>query len=486
MGYFHDKRTGDRKWTAGDEEHDAALGESGVGVDSLSRVSARPTEWFVQDVVPDEGVTLVTGEPGVGKTFFACQLAADAARELQYRVVLATSGYESPQLIRWRLEQAEGDARRVALAELRPRGFTDRRGNPTDELIDERLAILYYTLEAAGDPTSGMLPAEINGPQDDLPVPRAARLLVIDDVDGWFGKPGNMLSPAALARVVQRLNELARAKRVAIVVLARLQMSVEGRITTRQLSRLSHAASVVWMVVRDREKAEGRRQKAEDEIENPKSKIENPKLQNARRWFLPVKNNLSSEAATFARTFEIVDGRICWRLADPPPALAEALLPSIHNTERRSARKAAAEWLAEALADGPVPSKELYQQAIDCGHSKGTVQRAAEELGIRSHKTGFNGGWEMRWTPKPVVRGRPAAFHSPQPKFRIHGEWEEGHREQGTGNRDETLGGERESGRGGEGESGRRRCAVHARRIAANSRRSATKNGLRGARFPVF
>ncbi|MGH9351730.1 MAG: hypothetical protein ACRD2G_06175 [Terriglobia bacterium] len=82
--------------------------------------------------------------------------------------------------------------------------------------------------------------------------------MVIDDVDGWFGKPGQCLSAAALARVIQRLNEIARSLHVAIVVLVRAQMSVEGRITSRQLSRLSQSASVLWMVVRDREGARER------------------------------------------------------------------------------------------------------------------------------------------------------------------------------------------------------------------------------------
>jgi hypothetical protein len=428
MGFYKNKRVGDPKWIAGDEEHDAALAENGVSVDALSRTSGRPIRWLVENIIPHEAVTLIAGDPGAGKTFFACQLAADAARVSQLRVVLATSGCESPELLRWRLDQAEGDARRVALATLTPNGFYDRRGNPTDEEIDERMAILYHTLEATGDPTSGILPAEINVPDDSCPTPRAASLLVIDDIDGWFGKPGNLLPAAALTRAIQRLNELARSLRVAIVVLARTQLSVEGRMTSRQLSRLSHAANVVWMVVRDREKADGRRQKAEQEMENPKSEIENQKSgeppaysQSVRRWFLPVKNNFSPDAATYGRAFEIFDGQIRWHGDDPAPSLAEATLPSSHNSDRRRLRRAAAAWLQEALAAGPVPSEELFQQGLKCGHSRGTLQRAATELGIHSHKTGFNGGWEMRWVPQPEVRGTGSKARLAGSGFRILG-----------------------------------------------------------------
>ena len=61
-----------------------------------------------------------------------------------------------------------------------------------------------------------------------------------------------------------------------------------------------------------------------------------------------------------------------------------------------SERKAAAEWALEALADGPLPSDEFYRQAIECGFTKITMRRALAGLGVKSHKTGFNGGWELR------------------------------------------------------------------------------------------
>ena len=449
MTYFTDKKACDPKWIAGDEEHDAALAESGVSVEAASRIAGGPIRWLVENIIPHDAVTVIAGEPGAGKTFFACQLAADAARVAQHRVVLATSGDESPELLRWRLDQADGDARRVALANLTPNGFKDRRGSPAEESIDERMSILYHTLLGAGDPKSGILPAEINVRDDSFPEPRAAGLLVIDDVDGWFGKPGSMLPAAALARVIQRLNELARSLHVAIVVLVRAQLSVEGRITSRQLSRLSQAASVVWMVAKDREKAEGRRQKAEEDMENPKSKIENPKSvgppaysQSARRWFLPVKNNLAPDAATYGRAFELCDGQIRWHGDDPAPSLAEAMLPSAHNSDRRRERRAAAAWIEEALAAGPLSSKEFYQQGLECGFSKGTLRRAATELGIHPHKTGFNGGWEMRWVPPPVVRGQGTRVRVAGSGFKIFGGNGVGHWEGESGGRGE---GERET-----------------------------------------
>lgn len=444
---FRTKKATDPKWIAGDEEHEAALAESGVSVEAAGRIRPRAIRWLVENIIPREAVTLIAGEPGAGKTFFACQLAADAARVLENRVVLATSGHEAPELLRWRLDQADGDPRRIAFATLTPDGFKDRRTNPTDEQIDERMSILYHTLEATGDQKSGILPSEGSGfrargsgkaeggeqgaaeqtaktqdlrpkshdlnPKSEIENPKsaAAELLIIDDVDGWFGKPGMMLPAAGLARVVQRLNELARELRVAIVVLVRTQPSVEGRITPRQLSRLSQAANVVWMVVKDKEGAKERGSEGATGEESAYS-------QSRRRWLLPVKNNLAPDSAAHGRTFEILDGQIRWHGGEAAPSLAEALLPSVHNTDRRRERRAAAAWIEEALAAGPLPPDELFRQGSENGYSKGTLRRAATDLGIHSHKTGFQGGWEMRWVPRPAREGRPVAKIA-APRFRI-------------------------------------------------------------------
>ena len=261
--------------------------------------------YVVQNIVLDEAVTVIGGEPGAGKTFLACQLAADAIRVLQCRVVLATSGLEPPELLRWRLDQVGADTRRVALVSLTPKRFTNPRAGPCERAIDERIEVLRRALLAVGDPNSGILPAEINSP----------RLLVIDDVDGWFGGPGQCLSAATVARVIQHLNQLARSLHVAVVVLARTPMSAEGRITSKQLRRLSQSASVVWLLVKDKREVLGGEvlglgplvldaSGCTGDSEDPGSKTQDlrPKAdayrQNARRWLLPVKTNLVPDAAT--------------------------------------------------------------------------------------------------------------------------------------------------------------------------------------------
>ena len=49
------------------------------------------------------------------------------------------------------------------------------------------------------------------------------------------------------------------------------------------------------------------------------------------------------------------------------------------------------------------------------------MQRAAAELGVKSHKTGFNAGWELRWTPTNLPRGRGSTLKMQGPAFKIFG-----------------------------------------------------------------
>ena len=53
----------------------------------------------------------------------------------------------------------------------------------------------------------------------------------------------------------------------------------------------------------------------------------------------------------------------------------------------------AVEWLREALADGSCPAKDLISEAKLNGISRTTLQRAKDELKVRSTKVGFSKGW---------------------------------------------------------------------------------------------
>jgi hypothetical protein len=116
-----------------------------------------------------------------------------------------------------------------------------------------------------------------------------------------------------------------------------------------------------------------------------------------RRFFLPVKCNLSSERSGFAYSI-LADGgeipHVAWE-SDPVTVEVDDVLGG--EAKRRGPapeeRESAAEWLREELANGPRPSQELFEAGKKEGHSKRTLWRAKAELHIRARKARFDGQW---------------------------------------------------------------------------------------------
>ncbi len=60
---------------------------------------------------------------------------------------------------------------------------------------------------------------------------------------------------------------------------------------------------------------------------------------------------------------------------------------------RNTGRMAACNFLLEELRSGPVTVNEIKSSAESAGFSWSTIRRARDDLGIRTRKTGFGGGW---------------------------------------------------------------------------------------------
>lgn len=66
-----------------------------------------------------------------------------------------------------------------------------------------------------------------------------------------------------------------------------------------------------------------------------------------------------------------------------------------------SQRARAKAFLEELLTIGPLDATTIKQRAANMNISKTTLQRAKEELHVRSHKTGYGGGGIWIWSLSP-------------------------------------------------------------------------------------
>ncbi len=307
--------------------------------------------WLAEGEIPKAAVTLLSGEPGSGKSFVACSLAASVSQVRGARVVFVHT--EPAERLHARLARAGADAGRIALLGDRGQGTGNSKG------FAQRLDVLIAWLTGAASNASRV------------------DLIVLDDLESLLGKA---LCAGELAEAAARLNELARTSGAAVLAVVRSATTIDGRVTARALDRLMRAAEVVWMVAADRDTS-------------------------GRRWLAPLKNNLASLPG--GKTFQIAEGRVEWLTGAVPN---DALNPGSRRSVERADRQTAGQWLFEALRDRDVHSRVLYAQAKQCGFSRNAILRAAHQMGMHSHKSAFDGGWMYSLRdalPEAVARFRP-------------------------------------------------------------------------------
>ncbi|HJT35680.1 MAG TPA: AAA family ATPase, partial [Pirellulales bacterium] len=338
--------------------------------------------WLAEGEIPRAAVTLLSGEPGSGKSFVACALAASVSQVPNAQVLFAHS--EAADRLRARLARAGADTSRVTPVAPDLVGDKSKIQNQKSK-IAQRLDVLIAWLTGATSATRALAPSPSRSLDPSRPVapsscrpvdpPRAVHgidLIVIDDLESWCGRA---LSAAELAEATARLDELARTSGAAVLAVVRSATTTEGRVAARSLDRLMRAADVVWTVAGDREMA-------------------------GHRWLVPLKNNLASQPR--GKTFQIVEGRVEWLNQAVPD---DALMPGSRRSAERTDRQTAGMWLVEALALSDIPSRLLYAQARQCGFSRNTILRAAHKMGMHSHKSAFDGCWKysLRDVPREVV-----------------------------------------------------------------------------------
>jgi hypothetical protein len=130
--------------------------------------------------------------------------------------------------------------------------------------------------------------------------------------------------------------------------------------------------------------------------------------ENKRKLFVKGKNNLASADGDQALAYrfgvrkvgddqqtgqEIWAPHILWENEHVNITAAEAMTANKSPTVREEAK----EFLADLLANGPVPKADIEDAAEGNCISESTLRRAKSDLGVTARKDGENGAW--RWHP---------------------------------------------------------------------------------------
>lgn len=340
----------------------------------LDAVSIEEVEWLWHGRVPRGKVTLIVGDPGLGKSFLTLDIVARVSRGLAWPdggsaplgdSVILSAEDGLADTIAPRLMVAEADRSRVhALTAVH-----DERGERAFDLGRdvEQLARVLADLRAAG---------------------RLPMLVVIDPITAYLGRDVDSHVAAEVRGALAPLAAFAERERVAVVAVAHL-----NKAASRALYRVGGSVAFV---------AAARSVLAVA----PAS----PDPHEPRRALGSLKSNLGPPPATLA--FEISAGRVAFE-AEPVEMDIAAALRGPNETHQPTPGDEAADFLREVLADHPVPAAEILTLAEGAGVSERTLKRARERVGVRSFREGglgASGRWVWELTgPNPAKNAAPGS-----------------------------------------------------------------------------
>jgi len=326
----------------------------------LADVEPREIKWLWPGRIALGKLTLLVGDPGLGKSFISLDVAARVSRGIVWPddakacppggVVLLTAEDDLSDTVRPRLDAAGADASRIIALQAVKDASCER---PFDLACD--LVALKIAIESVEN----------------------CRLVVIDPLAAYLGDVDSHRNAevrgmlAGVAAVAARYN-------VAILAVTHLNKSnaVPAIYRTTGSIAFTAAARTAWCTCRDKNDPTGR-----------------------RRLLLPLKNNVAGDETGLAYRLLQQNGGVVvsWELQPVSIPLDEALAQPQQRGPEPVERNEAAKWLGDLLADGPVAVDELRTLARDAGIAWTTVRRAKAALGVAAERDGFGPGGGWRW-----------------------------------------------------------------------------------------
>jgi hypothetical protein len=337
-------------------------------ITNLADVTPRPVNWFWPSRIALGKLTLIVGDPGLGKSFITLDMAARVSKGLGWPdrpdapnapggVVLLSAEDDLADTIRPRLDAAGADVARIDAMNTIKR-FDPALNKDVFEPFNlaDHLPQLERAIRQIGD----------------------ARLVIIDPVSAFMGKADSHKN-TEVRGLLAPLSELAARHGVAVIAISHLRKG-EGPAMYRAMGSLAFvaAARAAYAVSRDREDPTGQ-----------------------RRLFLPIKNNLGNDRDGLAYCLDDAFSAnsqpvVKWETG-PVSISADDALSQDGGTgeDDTSELEEAKTWLSDALAAGALPAKDILAQARQNGISKRTLDRAKKSLHVTTAKAQgvANGGW---------------------------------------------------------------------------------------------
>lgn len=343
----------------------ALKSDTGLTVRCLADVSAEPINWLWEGHFAKGKVSLIAGDPGLGKSQLSAFLASvittggswpvDRTLCTQGSVVLLSAEDDAADTIRPRLEAVGADLRKChildAVKETSAEGETIERSFS----LKADLVRLGELLKQIGD----------------------VALVIVDPITAYLGGTDSYKN-ADVRSLLAPLSKMASEHKVAIIGISHFNKGDAQKALQKVSGSLAFVAAsrAAYAVLKDKNDPD-------------------------RRLFLPIKNNIGNDKLGFAFRIESValpSGIKTSKIVFEPEAVteqADEVLADQSTDEERTELEEAKDFLQELCIIGRT-AKQVYLQAEEAGYSRATIRRAQKALNIKPHKDGKSGPWVWR------------------------------------------------------------------------------------------
>jgi len=326
-----------------------------------SEIQPKPVEWLWPERIARGKITLVCGNPGLGKSFLTCDIAArvskgkawpDGAEGCSGSVLMLSAEDDPADTIVPRLISADADRTKIEILKSIQVQF-DAVKTPDEKFFN--------------------LADDIPVLRDELAERPDCKLVCIDPLSAYLAGTDTHKN-SDVRSVLAPLAQLASEHNIAVVCIDHLNKRNQTSAAYRVAGSIAFSATArcVHFIVRDEHDPE-------------------------TRLMLPMKNNLVSDVSGLSfKLHTYAEGSIpclSWSQEPVNVSLDDVLEKQSSGRKGEFKTDKAVEWLRSELKNGKRPSKELLADGREHGFTERPMRNAAKRLNIEPAKDDFNGIW---------------------------------------------------------------------------------------------
>jgi putative DNA primase/helicase len=332
-----------------------------LAFDVVADVEATAIDWVWEGRLARRKLTLIAGDPGLGKSQISAYVAARVSTGSEWpdqgtaphgSIIILSAEDSVADTIRPRLEVAAADLGRIHVL----RSVTTLEGSRRTFSLQSDLVALSNKVRELVD----------------------LALVIIDPITSYMGRIDSHRTTDVRA-VLEPLSEFAEHHGVAVLAITHPPKATQAKALHAITGSLAFVAAARLVFI------------AVEEVDSD------------RRLLLPVKSNIGRMPPGLG--FNLVQARTCsgietshvvWDSEPVTITANQALHAASDNARSDDQLQEAEEFLRSTLALGPVPAKKVERQAEEAGISKRTLRRARAKVGVVAEKSGFGGKWVLR------------------------------------------------------------------------------------------